>query len=59
MTTTQGAEAIRLLDQIGAYYRTAEPSSPLPHLTDRARDLASRDFLSLLKHVLPSFNPDA
>jgi len=53
------AEAIRLLDQIGAYYRTAEPSSPLPHLTERARDLASRDFLSLLKHVLPSLNRGA
>jgi len=47
------AEAIRLLEQIGAYYRTAEPSSPLPYLTDRARDLAGRDFLSVLKHVLP------
>ena len=53
------AEAIRLLEQIGAYYRAAEPSSPLPHLTDRARDLAGRDFMSLLKHVLPSINPDA
>jgi len=50
------ADAVRLLDQIGAFYRAAEPSSPLPYLTDRARDLAGRDFLSLLKHVLPAFN---
>jgi len=50
------ADAIRLLDQIGAFYRAAEPSSPLPYLTDRARDLAGRDFLSLLKHVLPAPN---
>jgi type VI secretion system protein ImpA len=49
------ADAVRLLDQIGAFYRAAEPSSPLPYLTDRARDLAGRDFLSLLKHVLPAF----
>jgi type VI secretion system protein ImpA len=53
------ADAIRLLDQIGAYYRAAEPSSPLPYLTDRARDLAGRDFLSLLKHVLPAFNSNS
>jgi type VI secretion system protein ImpA len=52
------ADAVRLLDQVGAYYRAVEPSSPLPHLTDRARDLAGRDFLSLLKHVLPAFNSD-
>jgi type VI secretion system protein ImpA len=50
------ADAVRLLDQIGAFYRAAEPSSPLPYLTDRARDLAGRDFLSLLKHVLPALN---
>jgi type VI secretion system protein ImpA len=53
------ADAVRLLEQVGAYYRAVEPSSPLPHLTDRARDLAGRDFLSLLKHVLPAFNSDA
>ncbi len=46
-------EALRLLEQTAAYYRVAEPSSPLPHLIDRARELAGRDFLSLLKHVLP------
>lgn len=46
-------EALRLLEQTAAYYRVAEPSSPLPFLIDRARELAGRDFLSLLKHVLP------
>jgi type VI secretion system protein ImpA len=47
------ADAIRLLDQIGTYYRVAEPSSPVPFLTDRARSFAERDFLSLLKELLP------
>ena len=47
------ADAIRLLDQIGSYYRIAEPSSPVPFLTDRARSYAERDFLSLLKELLP------
>jgi len=49
-------DATRLLDQIGSFYRVAEPSSPVPFLTDRARSFAERDFLSLLKEFLP---PDA
>jgi len=49
-------DATRLLDQIGSFYRVAEPSSPVPFLTDRARSYAERDFLSLLKEFLP---PDA
>jgi type VI secretion system protein ImpA len=47
-------DAVALLDAIGAYYRHAEPSSPVPFLTERARDLAGRDFLSLLKDLLPA-----
>jgi type VI secretion system protein ImpA len=47
------ADAVRLLDQIGTYYRTAEPSSPIPFLTERARSFAERDFLSVLKELLP------
>jgi type VI secretion system protein ImpA len=49
-------DATRLLDQIGSFYRVAEPSSPVPFLTDRARSFAERDFLSLLREFLP---PDA
>jgi type VI secretion system protein ImpA len=48
------AEALALLDQVSNYFRTAEPSSPIPFLTDRARDLAQRDFLSVLKALLPA-----
>lgn len=47
------ADATRLLEQIGTYYRIAEPSSPVPFLTERARSFAERDFLSLLKELLP------
>jgi type VI secretion system protein ImpA len=47
------AQALGLLEQVGAYFRNAEPSSPVPFLTDRARELAQRDFLSLLRDVLP------
>lgn len=50
---TQRGEALALLEQVGGFYRLVEPSSPIPYLTDRARELAQRDFLSLLRDVLP------
>jgi type VI secretion system protein ImpA len=46
-------QALGLLEQVGAYFRNVEPSSPVPLLIDRARDLAQRDFLSLLRDILP------
>jgi type VI secretion system protein ImpA len=46
-------DALALLEQVGIFYRAMEPSSPIPLLTSRARDLAQRDFLSLLKDLLP------
>ena len=55
------AQALGLLEQISAFFRNVEPSSPIPFLADRARELAQRDFLSLLVDVLPSGslrNPD-
>jgi type VI secretion system protein ImpA len=48
------AEALDLLDQAGRYFRTAEPSSPIPFIIERARDLGQRDFLSVLRAVLPA-----
>jgi type VI secretion system protein ImpA len=48
------AEALALLDQVASYLRVAEPSSPVPFLIERARDLAQRDFLSVLKALLPA-----
>ncbi|WP_390891877.1 type VI secretion system protein TssA [Bradyrhizobium diazoefficiens] len=47
------AQALGLLTKVASFFRTAEPSSPIPFLVDRARDLAQRDFLSLLNDVLP------
>ena len=43
----------RCSQHVAAFFRTAEPSSPIPFLIDRARELAQRDFLSLLQDVLP------
>jgi type VI secretion system protein ImpA len=48
------AEALDLLDQAGRYFRAAEPSSPIPFVIERARDLGQRDFLSVLRAVLPA-----
>jgi type VI secretion system protein ImpA len=47
------AQAIALLEQIQKFLRHAEPSSPVPMLCDRARALAERDFMGVLREVLP------
>lgn len=47
------AAALSLIDAVAAHMRRIEPSSPAPYLLERARALASRDFLSLLQEVLP------
>lgn len=44
-------QAFALMEKVASHLRTAEPSSPAPYLLDRARALASRDFLSLLGEV--------
>ena len=47
------AAALALVDSVASHMRRVEPSSPAPYLLDRAKALASRDFLSLLQDVLP------
>jgi type VI secretion system protein ImpA len=47
------AAALALIEAVAIHMRRVEPSSPVPYLLDRARNLASRDFLSLLKDLLP------
>lgn len=48
------AEAVALLTEVAIFYRAAEPSSPIPLLLDRAAGMIERDFLSILKDVLPN-----
>ncbi|WP_395665426.1 ImpA family type VI secretion system protein [Methylocella sp.] len=45
--------ALALLAKVGAFYQQAEPSSPIAYLVERARAVTGRDFLSLLKDMLP------
>ena len=46
-------QAIALLEQVQRYFRHSEPSSPVPMLCERARALAERDFMAVLRDVLP------
>ena len=46
-------DAIRALDAISAFYRQAEPSSPIPLLLERAKRLVSKDFLEVLADIAP------
>jgi type VI secretion system protein ImpA len=47
------AQAIALLDAVQSWFRVSEPSSPVPMLCARARAMAERDFMTLLRDVLP------
>jgi type VI secretion system protein ImpA len=38
---------------VAVFYRIVEPSSPIPFFMDGARGLSNRDFLSLVKDLLP------
>jgi type VI secretion system protein ImpA len=46
-------QAVALLEQVQRFFRAAEPSSPVPMLCERARALAERDFMGVLRDVLP------
>lgn len=46
-------DAIRALEAVAAYFRQAEPSSPLPLLLDRAKRLVAKDFLEVLADIAP------
>jgi len=50
---TTRADAVRLLDLATAYYQRYEPSSPLPYLIGRARRLADKNFLDILRDMAP------
>jgi type VI secretion system protein ImpA len=46
-------DAIRTLETIATWFRTHEPSSPVPLLLDRARRLVSRSFMEVLADIAP------
>lgn len=46
-------QALAALDKAIAYFRGAEPSSPVPLLLQRAKRLATMDFLEIVKDLAP------
>ncbi|MEM8662658.1 MAG: type VI secretion system ImpA family N-terminal domain-containing protein [Pseudomonadota bacterium] len=54
-TTTYEApdrpSAIALMTEVATWYRKSEPSSPIPLLLDRARELMTKDFSTLLSEL--------
>jgi type VI secretion system protein ImpA len=46
-------DALYLLELVAAYFRVHEPSSPAPLLIDRARRLATMDFIDILRDLAP------
>lgn len=50
---TSRRQAADLMQKAAIFYRAAEPSSPIPLLLDRAVATLERDFLGILKDVLP------
>jgi type VI secretion system protein ImpA len=52
------AEAIALLGAASAYLRSADPSNPVPLLLDHARSLVGREFIDLMRQMLPHSSLD-
>ncbi len=51
---TNRAEATQLLVSVENFFRTAEPSSPIPMLLQKARGYLNRDFSSILSDLIPT-----
>ena len=45
--------ATRALDAVANFFRTHEPSSPIPLLIERAKRLVGKDFLQVLAELAP------
>jgi type VI secretion system protein ImpA len=46
-------DAVRALEAVATFFRTNEPSSPVPLLIDRAKRLVGKDFLAMLEDLAP------
>ena len=46
-------DATRALDAVAAFFRTNEPSSPIPLLIERAKRLVAKNFLEVLAELAP------
>jgi type VI secretion system protein ImpA len=46
-------DATRALDAVADFFRTHEPSSPIPLLLERAKRLVAKNFLEVLEELAP------
>ena len=46
-------DALRSLEAVTLFFRQTEPSSPIPLLLDRAKNLIGKDFLEILASIAP------
>jgi type VI secretion system protein ImpA len=46
-------DAIRALEAVATFFRSNEPSSPIPFFVERAKRLISKDFLEVLADITP------
>ncbi len=47
-------DVFKALDKIIDYYKIHEPSSPVPFLLNRAKQLISKDFMEILQELVPT-----
>lgn len=52
-------DALRALDAVAAFFRSSEPSSPVPLFLERAKRLIGKDFLAVLEDMVPDSVPQA
>lgn len=52
-TAATRQDALILLEEVSAFLRRTEPSSPIPFILDHVRSMVGRDFLGLLRELLP------
>lgn len=52
-TVRNRQDATQALDAVAAFFRTNEPSSPIPLLLERAKRLVAMDFLEVLAELAP------
>jgi type VI secretion system protein ImpA len=52
-TAPSRSDASQLLSAVESYFRSAEPSSPVPILLGKARNLMSKDFSAILNEIIP------
>ena len=50
-TAATRAEASALMRKVEHFYKITEPSSPIPLLVERARNLVAKDFTEMLKEM--------